>query len=381
MFPYMFFVGLMAISMGVLNSMRHFAAPAISPVFFNISIISCVFLVAPLIHAPVYALAIGVLIGGFLQFAIQVPVLGRYGFSPNISLRFKDPAIKRILLLMGPAAFGVGVYQLNIFVTLWFSSRLPEGSVSYLYYAGRLMEMPLGVFSVAVTTAALPSLSEHVTKKDWTGFRDSFSFAMRINNFVTIPATFGLFALSYPIIDALFKRGEFGGEDVAGTAIALYYYAIGLVPVAASRILMSVFYSIKDTVTPVWVAFVSFVFNAILCVMLIGPLGHGGLALATSVSGALNTALLLVLLRKKFGKFGGRFILLSAIKSLIASVVMAGVIFLILLATGFEGISIASKAIVIAVCMGFGFLSYISVARLLNAPEIAFLKGILKRGA
>lgn len=381
MFPYMFFVGLMAIAMGVLNSMRHFASPAISPVFFNIAIIFSIFVVAPLLNTPVYALAIGVLAGGFLQFAVQVPFLKKYGFTPRLSLRMEDPAIKKILLLMGPAAFGVGVYQLNIFVTLWFSSRLAEGSVSYLYYSGRLMELPLGVFSVAVTTAALPSLSEHVAKKDWAGFRESFSFAMRIVNFVTIPATVGLFVLSYPIIDVLFRRGEFGYEDTMGTALALYYYAIGLVPVAASRILMSVFYSTKDTVTPVWVAFVSFVFNVVFCFLLIGPLRHAGLALATSIAGLINAILLFMLLRKRFNDIGARFMLMSALKSCIASIVMGAIIYSIIYVSGFEHLSVVSKSVVIVICLAAGAISYLIMARVLKCPEIAFLKAILKRGA
>ncbi len=378
MFPYMFFVGLMAIAMGVLNSMRHFAAPAISPVFFNLAILFCVFVVAPLLDTPVYALGIGVLVGGFFQFAIQVPYLKRYGFSPRLSLGMRDPAIKKIFLLMGPAAFGVGVYQLNIFVTLWFSSRLAEGSVSYLYYAGRLMELPLGVFSVAVTTAALPSLSEHVAKKDWAGFRESFSFAVRIVNFVTIPATVGLFVLSYPIIDVLFKRGEFGVNDAVGTAGALYYYAIGMVPVAVSRIFMSVFYASKDTVTPVWVAFVSFVFNVIFCFILIGPLKHNGLALATSIAGLINAVMLFMLLRKKFKDIDAGFMLKSALKSCFASIVMGIIIYAIIYASGFEHLSVLSKSVVIVVCMATGMLSYLAMARALKCPEIAFLKVILK---
>ncbi|HAO93995.1 MAG TPA: murein biosynthesis integral membrane protein MurJ, partial [Deltaproteobacteria bacterium] len=140
MFPYMVFIGLMAIAMGVLNSYRHFAAPAIAPVFFNIAIILCIFAVAPFLDTPVYALAIGVLLGGFLQLFLQFPYLKKYGMTPKPRFHFRDEAIKKIFILMGPAAFGMGVYQLNNFVILWFSSHLAEGSVSYLYYAGRLME-------------------------------------------------------------------------------------------------------------------------------------------------------------------------------------------------------------------------------------------------
>ncbi len=380
MFPYMVFIGLMAIAMGVLNSYRHFTAPALSPVFFNLAIIASIFAVTPFLATPVYALAIGVLIGGFLQLAMQVPYLKRYGMAPKPLIRFTDPAIKKIFLLMAPAAFGVGVYQLNIFVTLWFSSQLPEGAVSYLYYAGRLMELPLGVFGVAVSTAALPSLAEHAAAKDWDGFRDSISFALRIVNFVTIPAMVGLFVLSYPIIDVLFRRGEFGVEATNGTAVALYYYTIGLVPVAVSRILTSVFYSLKDTVTPVWIAFVTFIFNVIFCFLLIGPLGHGGLALATSLSSIIGVIVLLVVLRVRFGRFGGKLILSSSLKSTVASVVMGAVIYLLISNSGFSSLGIAPRTALICVSLAVGVVTYTALSVLLKVPEVSFLKGILRKG-
>lgn len=377
MFPYMIFVGLMAIAMGVLNSLRHFTAPALSPVFFNIAIIFSIFAVTPFLATPVYALAIGVLSGGFLQFALQLPYLKRFGYAPRPLFNFRDPAIKKIFMLMGPAAFGIGVYQLNIFVTLWFSSKLPEGAVSYLYYAGRLMELPLGVFGVAVSTAVLPSLSEHVSRGEWDKFKGSLSFAVRIVNFVTIPATIGLFVLSYPIIEMLFKRGEFGSEAAFGTAVALYYYAIGMVPVSIARILASVFYSLKDTATPVWAAVVTFVFNVIFCFALVGPLGHGGLALATSLSSIINVILLFVILRVRFGRFGGRAILSSSLKSAAASILMGAVTYIIISRAGFTLLGAPAKTGVMALCLGAGVLTYALASRLLGIPEMMFLKGIL----
>ncbi len=379
MFPYMVFIGLMAVAMGVLNSYRHFTAPALSPVFFNIVMIVCLFALVPFLATPVYALAIGVLFGGFAQFALQLPYLKRFGMVPR-PLFHIDPAIKKILVLMGPAAFGVGVYQLNIFVTLWFSSQLAEGSVSYLYYAGRLMELPLGIFGVAVSTAVLPSLSEHAAKNEWDEFRGSLSFAVRIVNFVTIPAMVGLLVLSYPIVDVLFRRGEFGEAASNGTAIALLYYAVGLVPVSISRIITSVFYSLKDTATPVWVALASFVFNVIFCFALVGPLGHGGLALATSLSSIINVAFLFIVLRKKFGRFGGRFILSSSIRSTAASIIMGAVIYLIMFRSGFAVHSVAMRTMIIGGCLTAGFLTYVIAAKFMRVQEITFLKGILRKG-
>ncbi len=378
MFPYMLFVGLMAVAMGALNSVKHFVAPAISPLFFNIIIILAVLTLTPFLQIPVYALAVGVLIGGLFQFVLQLPYLRRYGLSPTPLFHFKDKAIWKIFLLMGPAAFGVGVYQLNIFVTLWFSSQLAEGSVSYLYYAGRLMELPLGVFGVAIATAALPSLSEHAAKKEWDGFRESLSFALRIVNFVTIPATAGLVILSYPVIDVLFKRGSFNDAALSGTAIALSYYAVGLVPVAVSRILSSVFYSLKDTATPVYVALVSFVVNVVLCFALIKPLGHGGLALATSLSSAVNAVFLLVVLRKRFGRFDGRGIFSSALKSSVASLLMMGTIFVLIRFLYSEPLGMVWKAGILLLAIVSGIVIYIALARIFKSSEVLFLKNYIK---
>lgn len=381
LFPYMVFVGLMAIAMGVLNSYRHFAAPALAPVFFNLAIIASIFAVAPFLVSPVYSLVIGVLAGGVLQLFMQAPFLSKFGMLPKLSFRFSDPAIKKIFLLMAPATFGIGIYQLNIFVTMWFSSRLPEGAVSYLYYAGRLMELPLGIFAVSVTTAVLPSLSEQVAKKEWDGVKSSLSFAIRLVNFVTIPATIGLLVLSVPIVDVLFRRGEFSSVDAAGTSSALYWYALGLVPIAVSRILTSVFYSMKDTATPVWVAFVAFVANAAFCVILVGPMGHNGLALATTLASAVNCAILLVLLKKRLGRFGGREVVFSGLKSLGASAAMGLAVLFIVLQFGSGLSGDGARAVLVAVCLAFGLVTYITASRLLGITELAFLKGFfLKRG-
>ncbi|HAO93616.1 MAG TPA: murein biosynthesis integral membrane protein MurJ, partial [Deltaproteobacteria bacterium] len=181
------------------------------------------------------------------------------------------------------------------------------------------------------------------------------------------------------ITEVLFMRGEFGAEASAGTAVALYYYALGLVPVSTSRILTSVFYSVKDTATPVWIAFFAFIVNAILCFLLVGPLGHAGLALATSLSSAVNMVALLLVLKKRFGRFGGRLIFTSALKSSVASLIMGGVIYLIIFKADFGVMGVTFKALLLASCLLIGFLVYIGTARALRTPEMTFLKGILRK--
>ncbi len=378
MFPYMVSIGLTAIAMGVLNSFKHFTAPALSPVFLNIAIIASVLALSPLLNMPVYSIAIGVLIGGTLQLLLQVPFLIRHDMMPRLRFHFKDPALKKILALMGPRTFGVGVYQMNLLVTTWFSSRLSDGSVSYLYYAGRLMEMPIGIFGVSVATAALPSLSEHVVKGDWKAFKDSLSFAVRIINFITIPATVGLFILSAPITEVLFKRGEFNAAATAGTTVALYYYTLGLVPVSMARMLTSVFYSLKDTATPVWIALVSFAANIVLSFTLVGPLKHGGLALAASLSAVIDAVALFIVLKYKVGKIGGRQILDSAVKSGAASAVMGVVIYILAFRT-FGPHGKVFKTALVSVTLVIGMLTYIGTARVFRVPEISFLRRVLKK--
>jgi putative peptidoglycan lipid II flippase len=322
MFPFLFFIGLLSVAMGILNSMKHFMAPALSPVLFNIAIIVSALSLTTYFGNPIYALAVGVVLGGLLQFLFQLPYLKSFGLLPRPIIDLSDPAIRKILRLMGPYALGVGVYQINILITQRFASGLADGSISYLYYADRLVELPLGVFGIAVATAVLPSMSEHAAKKEWQSFRDAFSFAIRMVNFFTIPSMVGLLVLGLPIISVLFQRGEFDQRAANSTAYALYFYSLGLVAFAGTRITAAAFYSLKDTVTPVLVAIFSVAANLVLCFLLIEPLKHGGLALATSMAAFLNFVILFATLRMRMGRIGGMEIARSAVKVSIASIIM-----------------------------------------------------------
>ena len=377
MFPYMFFIGLMAAAMGILNTLRHFAAPALSPVLLNISIIVCAFVFGTVFDVPVYALAVGVLIGGVLQFLLMLPFLKKYGMLPFPSFKFNDPGIKRIFILMGPALVGIGVYQLNILVTTRFASALPEGSISYLYYASRLMELPLGMFGVALTQATLPSLSEHASRNDYDSFNESLSFSLRMVNFITIPATVGLIVLGLPIISVLFTRGEFAMLDARGTAYALYFFSVGIVPVALARQLVSVFYSMKDTVTPVIGAVISLAANLVLCYLLRGPLEHGGLALATSIAALANFTFLTIMLSRKVEGYSIKIMIPSAIKSSVAALIMGGAVYAASSFMEFDGLSLVLRtgAVILLVAIGAGV--YFLACRVLNVSEMTFLKKLI----
>ena len=291
-FPYLFFMGLFALCMGILNSLRHFFAPAFAPIFLNISILVSVFLFYPVLETPVMALAVGVLAGGVLQFLFQIPFLLKKGFNFRFNFNFRHPAIKRIGSLMVPGLIGTAVYQLNVFIDTIFATSLPDGSVSYLFYADRLIEFPLGIFAIAIGMAALPSLSELASKGRMEEMKETISFAFRLVSFISIPATVGLIALKTPIINLYLQRGVFNYHATAMTVKALLYYSVGLWAIAGVRVIAPAFYSLQDTKTPLKIALICLGTNVILNFILIHPLKHAGLALATSLSSILNLVLL-----------------------------------------------------------------------------------------
>lgn len=301
-FPYLFFMGLFALCMGVLNSYRHFFAPAFSPIFLNICIILSVFLFYQVFQKPVMTLAIGVLAGGVIQFLFQIPFLWLKRITFRFNFHFGHPAIKRIGSLMVPGLIGTAVYQLNVFIDTIFASFLPSGSVSYLFFADRLLEFPLGVFAIAIGMASLPSLSGLAAQGKMGEFRETLSFTFRLVAFISIPAMVGLIALKTPIINLLLQRGLFDYSATLMTAKALLFYSVGLWAIAGVRAIVPAFYSLKDAWTPLKIGLICLGANVILNGIFIIPLKHAGLALATSLSSILN---LLLLIRKLSPKLGG----------------------------------------------------------------------------
>ena len=322
MFPYIFFIGLVALCMGILNVLGHFAAPAFAPVLLNLSIIGSVFFISPSLTPPVIGLAVGVLIGGFLQLALQLPVLIKKGFYFWEEGTMIHPGLKRVGKLIPPVILGGAVYQINILIGTLLGSLLDQGSVTYLYFADRLVQFPLGVFAIATATAVLPSLSRQAAAGDLEMLKDTFLQALKLVFFITIPATVGLIILREPIVALLFQRGEFDAQATRLTAQALLYYSIGLWAFAVVRIVVATFFAIQDTRTPVRMAGISIFVNIILGAMLMKPLAHGGLALATSLASILNLGLLLGALKTRLGNLGWKNIAMSVCRSLLCSVVM-----------------------------------------------------------
>ncbi len=380
MFPYIFFIGLVALSMGVLNSLGHFAAPALAPLMLNIAIIGAVYVIAPRSANPVTGLAIGVIIGGFLQLALQLPFLVKYGVRFWQKAPLFHHGLKRIGKLMLPAVFGAAVYQVNILVGTLLASLLPEGSVSYLYYADRLVQFPLGIFAIAIATAVLPSLSRQVAGREIDAARATFAYALKLVFFITIPAMIGLIVLRAPIVGLLFKRGAFDAETTRLTAYALLFYAFGLWAFSAVRIVVAVFYALQDTRTPVKIATVSILVNILLGVLLMQWLSHGGLALATSLSSMLNFGLLMRALRKRIGHLNWSSIFTSLIKTVVCSLLMGVMIWMssaYLIPADSHSVFSAFKGVFACILIGIG--SYGILAFALKCEELNSLCALVRR--
>lgn len=301
MFPYIFFVSLVALLAGALNVRGHFLTPSLSPVLLNLAMIASALLLTPFFTQPIVALAVGVLLGGIVQLLMQIPVLYGHGFDLRPDFRFRHPAVVRIARLMIPGIVGVAIYQINVVVTRLFASLLQEGSVSWLYYGQRLFEFPQGIFVVSLAQAVLPSMSRQLAAGDQTGFRESLRFALALILLITFPAAIGMAFCAEAIYSLFFLGGAFTAADVARSATALAWYAPGLVFVGVSRVVAPTFYALQDTRTPVLVSFWTLIVSVVCSVLLMGPMQHNGLALALTISSVFNAGALLWLLNRRMG--------------------------------------------------------------------------------
>lgn len=379
MFPYLFFISLVALCMGVLNTLRHFFTPAISTVFLNISMILSALLLRPFFEFPITALAVGVLLGGVIQLLLQLPVLWQKGFPIRPRFRFNEPKVRKIATLMLPATLGVGVYYLNITVGNILASLLPQGSVSYLYYAQRLFEFPQGVFTVSVAQAVLPAMSRQAAEGNIEAMKDSLNYGVRLTLFITVPALIGLAVCAEPLMALLFMGGQFDFIMAQQSARALLYYSTGLSCVALVRVLAPAFYALKDTKTPVITAFISFVLNLGFSLWLMGPLQHGGLALASSLSALGNMLLLFWLLHRKIGLLGGRRILRTTLSAAAASLPMGLIAWWM---TGMFNWSLPGQKMLKAASLGgvvlFSMLLYGIFSYLFRSEEATEFLGLVK---
>ncbi|MCV6610866.1 MAG: murein biosynthesis integral membrane protein MurJ [Amphritea sp.] len=292
-FPYLFLISMTALAGSILNSYERFAVPAFTPVLLNLSLIGAAIWLQPVFDQPVMALALGVLIAGTAQLLFQMPFLWRLRLLPTPKADFKHEGVKRIMVLMVPALFGVSVSQINLLLDTLLASFLQTGSVSWLYYSDRLAELPLGVFGIAIATVILPSLSRKHAEKSTEHFARTLDWAMRMVLLIGVPSAMALLVLAEPLIATLFHYGEMADRDVTMAAMSLRAYACGLLAFMLIKVLAPGYFSRQDTKTPVKVGIIAMVVNMVFNLILIWPLAHVGLALATTLSAFLNAGLLL----------------------------------------------------------------------------------------
>lgn len=322
MFPFLLFISLASLVMGALNTKKVFFIPALSPAMLNIVLILSIVFFESRAKQPIIAAAIGVLAGGLVQFAFQLPSFFKNKYSLGFNTSFSHPGLKRMSILLIPATLALAVNQINIVVSNVLASYLPPGSITYLFYSMRLVQFPIGIFGVAMGMAVLPTLSEHAVKGDFDKLTDDFSFALRLLFFITIPAMTGLIALREPIVNILFQRGKFDYAATVGTAQALLFYSIGIWSIVGVRVVTAGFYSLQDTRTPVKVAVVALAANIVFSILLMKPLKHSGLALANALASSINFTVLFYFLGKKLKRIDIRKVLRSFTKTILASSVM-----------------------------------------------------------
>jgi len=395
MFPAIVFIGLAAVATALLHSFRLFGLPAATPVLFNLTLIAFSVGVVyrpildhapPAYRTPAVALGVGILIGSAVQLGMQLPALVGRGMSLVPELSVSDPGVKQVARLMGPAFFGMGVYQINLFVdtVFAFSSKMPSGSVSSLYLADRVMQLVLGSYAIAISTAMFPMMAQQIAAGQWDQVKRTFGFSLRIVSFITIPAAAGLILLRKPIVQVLFQHGQFSSESTILTARALFFYALGLPAFAAIKLITPLYYSLQDTVTPArigaYVLGLNIVLNTIFLLVFFRVLSNGSPALASSVAAYFNFGALFLVFRRRYGRLGARQLTTSIGKIAVCAGAMACVAYAGLRAghLAVERHLLAQVGRLAAVVLA-SVAAYFGLARLLRCEELPELFLLLRR--
>lgn len=327
MFPFLLFVSLAAVIMGILNTKGRFFIPAMSSSFFNMGSIvggvSLAFILPKFGQPAILGMAVGTLIGGCLQLCGQLPTLFKTGFVFQPQLDFRNPGLIRILKLMVPAVIGLSATQINIFINTHFASSCAEGSISWLNYAFRMVQFPIGVFGVALSIATLPLIAKYASRKDYANLRSTYSSSLIMVFCLTIPASVGLYLLSQPIIRVIFEHGAFTSFDTARTAEALAFYSLGLFAYAAVKIMVPVFFALGDTRYPVIASFVAVGMNVLIILMTIDLFQHRAIAFSVSCSMVFNFFFLSAVLYKKLSGYSLSYIVSGLGKIILAALIMA----------------------------------------------------------
>lgn len=379
MFPYLIFISLAALAMGILNSLRAFAAPAFSPVFFNVFIIGCALFLSPMMSEPILGVAIGVVAGGLAQFLMQLPGLSLRGMLFGFRFEPGHPGVRRIGALMVPSLLGLSVTQINITVSTILASFF-AGGPTYLFYGMRLIQFPLGIFGVALATAILPTLSAQAARGALDELRTTLGFGLRMILFIILPAMLGLILLRQPIVHLFFEHGTFTPHDTAETAVAVLGYSVGLWAFGGVRIIVSAFYSLQDTRTPAISAAIAVAANLVFSLLLMSSLGAAGLALATALAAMVNGGILVAVLHRRLGGVEWGSVGQSFLRVLVAS--MPLVIVCVWVATAqvwtHPGEWI-EKSIMLSMAIGLSAVGYLGIHALLKSEELTLIWDMVRK--
>jgi putative peptidoglycan lipid II flippase len=386
MMPMLMLVALAAAAMGMLNSVDRYVVPALAPAVFNVLSILATIALVPVFAGMglpvILSVAIGVLVGGFGQFMVQVPSLYREGYHYEARLDPSEPRLREVLLLMGPGTLGLAATQINMFVNTWLATGEGTGAVSWLAYAYRLMYLPLGLFGVSIATASMPSIARRAAEGDVAGLRKMLASGIAMMLTLNLPATFGLIVLSHPIVALLFERGRFTPGDSAATASAVVCYAIGLTGYSVVKVATPTFYALGDSRTPVALSALTVLANAALNIAFVHTLGYRGLALGTSLTAILNAIALLWILRKRLGGIEGGRLTGVLVKQIVASLTMAAGVWLVerQLSVAIPGPDLVSQIARVGVSIAVGLGVLVGAARALGVSELnELVDGVWRR--
>jgi putative peptidoglycan lipid II flippase len=394
-FPCILFLGLAGLAAAILNSFHEFALPASTAIVFNVVVIAASFGVfyRPLLRfvsadyqTSAVALAVAILLGSAVQLVMQIPALLRRGMNFRPEVNFKDPGVRKAGKLLAPVLLATGVFQVNFFVDTIFatSSRMPSGSITSLYVGDRVMELVLGVYAIALSTAILPTMSHMAADGRFAEMKQTFGFALRVVSFITIPATVGLIVFRIPITRVLFQHGAFGATSTLLTANALLYYSMGLPAFAGIKLILPMFYATHDTATPtkigVYVLLFHVALNGVLLLWFARYLWNGGPALASSISAYLNFAGLFVIFRRRYGALGAHAVARSLVKMTVCAAAMAIACALALRHFPFDvNANVAAQAVRLAMMIAVATAIYFGCARLLGCEELPEMGALMAR--
>ncbi|MBF0547362.1 MAG: murein biosynthesis integral membrane protein MurJ [Candidatus Riflebacteria bacterium] len=387
MFPFLLVISWSAVAMGGLNSLGEFFLPAIAPVLLNISMIIAGFTLCPFFTAfgfsEVFGMAVGAMIGGILQMAVQFPWLYKHGFKLKVDLSFANPALKRIIMLIIPGTIGLAATQINVAISTILSTSQGDGAVSWLSYAFRLMQLPLGIFGVSIAQATLPVFSRQASDNDKVGMTKTFVSSLKLTAFVNISAAFFLCSLANPIIKLLFEHGRFISSDTEATVLALKAYCVGLFFFSAIKVMGPAFFALNDAKTPLKASIVSVVSNIILNLLLIKPFGYWGLALASSIASVINAVILFFSMKKKLPAVFEEKIGKPIFSILLCSIFMAFLLSLFTTISGnyFEHAlgKFLGNACVVSLSLILGCISLLISANLMKIEEAGKAVEMIKR--